>query len=69
MIIFQSLHDIMVDSILDIDLSDKERKALLCSMYGVPFHYIPDDLKPAFKTGVVKFLNKHQAMKKFYERG
>jgi len=69
MIIFQSLRDVMIDSVLDLNLSREERVALLCSMYGVPFHYLPEELKNPFRSAAQKYFGKYKSLEKFYERG
>jgi len=70
MIIFQSLEDILIDSILDLDkLSSIQRRALLYSMYGVPFHMFNEELKTAFRTAIIHYLNSHKSLQRYYERG
>lgn len=70
MLVFNSLHDVMLDAILDLDdLTDIERTSLISSISGVAFQFFTPDLKAAFRTAVLKFLNKHHTIKTFYERG
>jgi len=68
--IFQSISDIFLDSILDMDeLSDLERQSLIISCYGVPFNLLSKNLKDVFRSAIVKYVTHHQSLYKFYERG
>lgn len=70
MIIFQSLFDVFLDSILDLDtLTGQEREALICSLGGVPFRFMPETHKEAFRSGMKKWLLHHKSLTNFYERG
>lgn len=70
MLIFQSLKDVILDSILDLnELSLLERYVLIASVYGVPFTYFTKDQQTAFRTGVKKWLGRYKSLAKFYERG
>jgi len=69
MIIFQSFHDILIDTILDLDsLSASERSSLLISSYGVPFKDLDEIHKQSFKSGILKWLRQHNSFIKFYEK-
>lgn len=68
--IFQSLHDIIIDSIEDVEnLTEEERTALLCSSFGVPFHMLPPPIKNAFRSGAKKYFDRFWHLREYYERG
>lgn len=70
MLIFNSVHDVLMDMVLDLDgISEAERSSLIASISGVPFHVFTPEEKSAFRSGIEVFLNKHFTIKPFYQRG
>lgn len=72
MLVFESLYDIFLDSILDMqELTEDERASLIASVSGVSFHLMNQSQKDSFKIGVQKYANRffNSRLRQIYERG